>query len=49
MTGHEAHEVGRIADLLKAKLDGLERMSGKEKDVGLKALSVVSQFELKAR
>lgn len=49
VTGHEAHEVGRIADLLKAKLDGLERMSGKEKDVGLKALSVVSQFELKAR
>jgi alanyl-tRNA synthetase len=46
VTGHEAHEVTRVAELLKDKLDSLERTTGKEKDVGLKALSVVSIFKL---
>lgn len=41
VTGHEAHEVTRVAQALKAKLDSLELASGKEKDAGLKALSVV--------
>jgi alanyl-tRNA synthetase len=41
VTGHEAAEVRRIADGLKARLDQLEAMEGKEKDVGLKAYQVV--------
>jgi alanyl-tRNA synthetase len=44
VTGHEAHEVTRIAKNLEAKLDQLELKSGKEKDNGLKAFSVVRKF-----
>ncbi|KAL4069804.1 tRNA synthetases class II (A)-domain-containing protein [Scleroderma yunnanense] len=40
VTGQEAHEATRVADDLKARLDMLESSSGKEKDTGLKALSV---------
>ncbi|KAK7057327.1 alanine--tRNA ligase [Favolaschia claudopus] len=40
VTGHEAHDVTRLAQALKAKLDQLELLSGQEKDSGLKALSV---------
>ena len=41
VTGHEAAEVRRVADSLKARLDQLEAMEGKEKDTGLKAYQVV--------
>ena len=41
VTGQEAHEATRVADALKVRLDALESSSGKEKDTGLKALSVV--------
>lgn len=41
VTGHEAHEVTRAAQLLTEKLDGLEASSGKAKDAGLKAYTVV--------
>ncbi|KAI6153792.1 tRNA synthetases class II (A)-domain-containing protein [Pisolithus tinctorius] len=40
VTGQEAHEAARVADELKARLDALESVSGKEKDAGLKTLSV---------
>ncbi|KAF9458438.1 tRNA synthetases class II (A)-domain-containing protein [Collybia nuda] len=40
VTGHEAYEVSRVAMSLKEKLDGLERLDGKDKDVGLRAFSV---------
>ncbi|KIM70344.1 hypothetical protein SCLCIDRAFT_19240 [Scleroderma citrinum Foug A] len=40
VTGQEAHEATRVADALKTRLDVLESSSGKEKDTGLKALSV---------
>lgn len=42
VTGQEAHNVTRLAQSLKDRLDLLEKSSGKEKDVGLKALSIVS-------
>ena len=41
VTGHEAAEVRRIADSLKARLDQLEVTEGKEKDAGLKSFQVV--------
>jgi alanyl-tRNA synthetase len=41
VTGHEAQDVTRLAQALKARLDQLELLSGQEKDSGLKALSVV--------
>lgn len=41
VTGHEAQDVTRLANALKAKLDQVEHTSGKEKDAALKALSVV--------
>lgn len=41
VTGHEATEVRRVADAFKTRLDQLEAMQGKEKDVGLKAYQVV--------
>lgn len=44
VTGHEAAEVRRIADTLEVKLDHLEALGGKDKDVGLKAYSVVSLY-----
>jgi len=40
VTGQEAQEASRIAGSLKTRLDELERSSGKEKDAGLKALTV---------
>ncbi|KAK0225763.1 tRNA synthetases class II (A)-domain-containing protein [Armillaria fumosa] len=40
VTGHEAADVSRIAADFKARLDQLEQISGKEKDVGMKALGV---------
>ncbi|KAJ7901677.1 tRNA synthetases class II (A)-domain-containing protein [Mycena olivaceomarginata] len=40
VTGHEAQDVTRLAQALKARLDQLELLSGQEKDSGLKALSV---------
>ncbi|GJE94884.1 alanine--tRNA ligase [Phanerochaete sordida] len=40
VTGNEAAEVRRVADGLKARLDLLEAMEGKEKDTGLKAYQV---------
>ncbi|KAH7923917.1 hypothetical protein BV22DRAFT_1035825 [Leucogyrophana mollusca] len=40
VTGQEAHEASRIANALKVRLDQLEQASGKEKDAGLKALTV---------
>ncbi|KAF7376011.1 Alanine--tRNA ligase [Mycena sanguinolenta] len=58
VTGHEAQDVTRLAQALKAKLDRLEALSGQEKDSGLKALgvelgqadiSVVLKAELKER
>lgn len=41
MTGHEAHDVTRLAQSLGEKLDILEVSTGKTKDSGLKAFSVV--------
>ena len=41
VTGYEAAEVRRVAELLKTRLDQLEAMEGKEKDAGLKAYQVV--------
>jgi alanyl-tRNA synthetase len=41
VTGHEAAEAKRQAEVLKSRLDSLEIASGKEKDAGLKALTVV--------
>ena len=41
VTGHEAAEARRVAEGLVAKLDHFEKSSGKEKDAGLKALTVV--------
>ncbi|KAF4621160.1 hypothetical protein D9613_000618 [Agrocybe pediades] len=40
VTGHEAQEVGRLAQSLEEKLNNLEKSTGKEKDLGLKAFSV---------
>jgi len=42
VTGQEAHEACRVANDLKVRLEQLESTEGKEKDAGLKALSVVS-------
>jgi alanyl-tRNA synthetase len=44
VTAHEAEEVKRVANSLRARLDRLEAMSGKEKDAGLKTFSVVWVF-----
>lgn len=41
VTGQEAQSATRLAQILKGRLDRLEQEQGKEKDVGLKALSVV--------
>ncbi|EGO00200.1 hypothetical protein SERLA73DRAFT_107224 [Serpula lacrymans var. lacrymans S7.3] len=58
VTGQEAHEAARQANAFKARLDQLEAMSGKDKDAGLKALtvelgqadiSVIRKAELKDR
>ncbi|KAJ6593748.1 tRNA synthetases class II (A)-domain-containing protein [Mycena capillaripes] len=58
VTGHEAQEVTRLAQVLKSRLDQLESLTGQEKDSGLKALgvelgqadiSVVRKAELKDR
>ncbi|KAJ7647453.1 tRNA synthetases class II (A)-domain-containing protein [Roridomyces roridus] len=40
VTGHEAHDVTRLAHTFKARLDQLELLTGPEKDSGLKALSI---------
>jgi alanyl-tRNA synthetase len=44
VTGYEAQNVIRVAEALKITLDALEITTGKEKDTGLKAFSVVSRF-----
>ncbi|KAJ7502731.1 tRNA synthetases class II (A)-domain-containing protein [Mycena galericulata] len=58
VTGHEAQDVTRLAQVLKTRLDQLELLTGQEKDSGLKALSielgqadisVVQKSELKER
>lgn len=41
VTGHEAHEVTRVADNLEAKLKSIDQLTGKEKDTALKAFTVV--------
>jgi len=41
VTGHEAQEVTRVAQTLQERLDSLEASSGKTKDAGLKAFTVV--------
>jgi alanyl-tRNA synthetase len=41
VTGHEAAEARRQADALTTKLDQLEAATGKDKDAGLKAYTVV--------
>jgi hypothetical protein len=41
VTGHEAEEVSRVASSLKARLDQVEAMSGKEKEDGSKTFGVV--------
>jgi alanyl-tRNA synthetase len=46
VTGHEAEEVTRIANSLQARLDQVEAMSGKEKEAGLKAFSVVCSLSI---
>ena len=40
-TGHEAHEITRLAQLFKEKLDRAELIIGKEKELALKSLTVV--------
>ncbi|KAG1760339.1 tRNA synthetases class II (A)-domain-containing protein [Suillus occidentalis] len=40
VTGQEAYEASRVANSLKVRLEQLESAEGKEKDSGLKALSV---------
>jgi alanyl-tRNA synthetase len=40
VTGHEAAEVTRLADDLKSRLDRIEQLNGKEKDVQLKAYTI---------
>ncbi|KAF9245909.1 tRNA synthetases class II (A)-domain-containing protein [Melanogaster broomeanus] len=40
ITGQEAQEATRVANEFKSRLDELEASSGKEKDAGLKALTV---------
>ena len=42
VTGHEAHEITRLAQLFREKLDRAELMIGKEKELALKSLTVVS-------
>ncbi|KAF9446404.1 hypothetical protein P691DRAFT_803998 [Macrolepiota fuliginosa MF-IS2] len=58
VTGQEAQDVTRLANNFRDRLDNLDRSSGKEKDVGLKAftvelnqaeISVIRKAELKDR
>lgn len=44
VTGHEAHEVTRVANNLEAKLESIDQLTGKEKDTALKAFTVVSNI-----
>ncbi len=41
VTGHEAQDVTRIADVFEARIKQAEQLTGKAKDAALKALSVV--------
>lgn len=41
VTGEQAQDIKRRAVSLQEKLDGLERLDGKEKDTGLKSFGVV--------
>lgn len=41
VTGEKAQDITRRANSLRYKLDSLERLDGKEKDVGLKSFGVV--------
>ena len=41
VTGHEAYEVTRVADALTSKLDLVDKKSGKDKDIALKAYILV--------
>ena len=45
VTGNEAKEVRRLGDALKAKLDQVEKLDGKDKDAALRSLTVVGLFE----
>jgi alanyl-tRNA synthetase len=44
VTGREAQEVTRTAKNLQVKLDRLDHLTGKDKDAGLKAFTVVRSF-----
>lgn len=41
VTGHEAQEVTRIAQMLTEKLTSIDSLSGKAKDAALRAMTVV--------
>jgi alanyl-tRNA synthetase len=41
VTGHEAHEVTRVAHSLSEKLSTIEASAGKAKDAALRAMTVV--------
>ncbi len=41
VTGHEAHDVTRVADTFEARIKQVELLNGKAKDTALKTLSVV--------
>jgi alanyl-tRNA synthetase len=41
VTGHDAQEVIRTAEALKAKLEEAQQLNGKDKDDALKVLAVV--------
>lgn len=46
VTGQEAQDVTRLADNFQDKLSNLERLTGKEKDAGLKTFAVVRTWLL---
>jgi len=49
VTGNEAHDVNRLAAALRSRLDGIDRMNGKQKDAELKAYSVeLGQVDISA-
>lgn len=46
VTGREAYEVNRVADALTSKFDLIEKKTGKDKDVALKAYTLVRSFDV---
>jgi alanyl-tRNA synthetase len=42
VTGQEAQDVTRLANILQERLDNIERLDGKTKDASLKAFGLVS-------